>query len=80
MVTSGHPCSQRDGVLDDGAHGNEFSDAVNWVEIDLGEEVEDADHYIDPEERLRVYMAIQWDTEDWRSFNGIRSRDRQSCT
>jgi len=29
------------------------------VEIDLGEDAEDADHYMDSEERLRVYMAIQ---------------------
>jgi arylsulfatase len=40
-------------------HGNEFSGEVNWVEISLGEDAKDADHYIDPEERLRVYMAIQ---------------------
>jgi arylsulfatase len=40
-------------------HGNEFSGEVNWVEISLGEDAKDADHYIDPEERLRVYMGIQ---------------------
>ena len=30
-----------------------------WVQIDLGEDAKDADHYISSEERLRVYMAIQ---------------------
>jgi arylsulfatase len=32
---------------------------VNWVEIDLGEDAQDADHCIDPEERLCVNMVIQ---------------------
>ena len=32
---------------------------VNWVQIDLGEDAEDADHLITPEERLRVAMARQ---------------------
>jgi arylsulfatase len=32
---------------------------VNWVQIDLGDDAQDADHYIDPEERLRVAMARQ---------------------
>lgn len=32
------------------------------MEIDLGEDAEDADHYTDPEERLRVYMALQYVT------------------
>jgi arylsulfatase len=41
---AGSPVSQ-----DYGAHGNEFSGEINWVEIDLGEDAEDADHYIDPE-------------------------------
>jgi arylsulfatase len=51
---AGSPVSE-----DYGPRGNEFTGEVNWVEIDLGEDAEDADHYIDPEERLRVYMAIQ---------------------
>ncbi len=50
----GSPVSEDYGPL-----GNEFTGEVNWVQIDLGEDAEDADHYIDPEERLRVYMAIQ---------------------
>jgi arylsulfatase len=51
---AGSPVSE-----DYGPRGNEFTGEVNWVEIDLGEDAKDADHYIDPEERLRVYMAIQ---------------------
>ena len=51
---AGSPVSE-----DYGPRGNEFTGKVNWVEIDLGEDAEDADHFIDSEERLRVYMAIQ---------------------
>src|SRR3954468_12688874 len=36
-----------------------FSGKVNWVQIDLGEDAEDADHLITPDERLRVAMARQ---------------------
>jgi arylsulfatase len=36
-----------------------FSGTVNWVQIDLGADAEDADHLISPEERLRVAMARQ---------------------
>jgi hypothetical protein len=36
-----------------------FTGAVNWVQIDLGEDAEDADHLITSEERLRVAMARQ---------------------
>jgi voltage-gated potassium channel len=36
-----------------------FSGTVNWVQIDLSEDAEDADHLITPEERLRVAMARQ---------------------
>ena len=36
-----------------------FTGEVNWVQIDLGEDAEDADHLITPEERLRVAMARQ---------------------
>jgi arylsulfatase len=32
---------------------------VNWVQINLGADAEDADHLISPEERLRVAMARQ---------------------
>jgi arylsulfatase len=36
-----------------------FAGKVNWVQIDLGEDAEDLDHLITPEERLRVAMARQ---------------------
>jgi arylsulfatase len=36
---------------------SKFTGKINWVQLDAGEE--DADHYIDPEERLRVAMARQ---------------------
>jgi arylsulfatase len=36
-----------------------FTGRVAWVQIDLGEDAEDADHLITPEERLRVAMARQ---------------------
>ena len=36
-----------------------FTGTVNWVQIDLDEDAEDADHLISPEERLRVAMARQ---------------------
>ncbi len=36
-----------------------FSGTVSWVQIDLGEDAENADHLITPEERLRVAMARQ---------------------
>jgi hypothetical protein len=42
---------------DYGPHGNAFSGAVNWVQIDL--ERDDHDHLISPDERFRVAMARQ---------------------
>jgi arylsulfatase len=36
-----------------------FTGTVEWVQIDLGEDAEDADHLITPEERLSVAMARQ---------------------
>ena len=36
-----------------------FTGTVSWVQIDLGEDAEDADHLITPEDRLRVAMARQ---------------------
>ena len=36
-----------------------FSGTVNWVQIDLGEDAEDADHLITAEERLQVAMNRQ---------------------
>ena len=34
-----------------------FTGAINWVQIDLGDD--DNDHFIDPDERLRIAMARQ---------------------
>ena len=36
-----------------------FTGRVSWVQIDLGDDAQDADHLITPEERLRVAMARQ---------------------
>ena len=41
------------------AESSVFTGTVNWVQIDLGEDADDADHLITPEERLRVAMARQ---------------------
>jgi hypothetical protein len=39
------------------ARGSRFIGTINWVQIDLGKD--DNDHFIDPEERLRIVMARQ---------------------
>jgi arylsulfatase A-like enzyme len=36
-----------------------FSGAVKWVQIDLGDDAEDADHLITADERLKIAMARQ---------------------
>jgi arylsulfatase A-like enzyme len=41
------------------AERNHFNGTIDWVEIDLGDDAADADHYITDEERLRVAMSIQ---------------------
>jgi arylsulfatase A-like enzyme len=41
------------------AESSVFTGTVNWVQIDLGADAEDADHLITPEERFRVAMARQ---------------------
>jgi arylsulfatase A-like enzyme len=47
-------------VTDDlGPNELEFTGRVGWVEIDLGDDAEDADHLIGPEERLKIAMARQ---------------------
>jgi sulfatase-like protein len=46
-------------VAEDYPVPNTFTGEVNWVEIDIGKAAADADHHIDPEERLRVAMARQ---------------------
>ncbi len=39
------------------SHGSRFSGKIHWVQLDLG--TDDNDHFIDPEERLRIAMARQ---------------------
>jgi hypothetical protein len=39
------------------AEGSRFTGKIHWVQLDLG--ADDNDHFIDPEERLRVAMARQ---------------------
>jgi len=47
-------------VTDDlDAAETKFTGRVRWVQIDLGDDAQDSDHYITAEERLRVAMAIQ---------------------
>ena len=47
-------------VSDDyGPKDSAFTGRVRWVQIDLDEDAEDADHLISPEERLRIAMARQ---------------------
>jgi hypothetical protein len=37
----------------------EFTGRIRWVQIDVGDDAEDTDHYISAEERFRIAMAIQ---------------------
>jgi arylsulfatase len=47
-------------VTDDLKGGEvKFNGRVNWVQIDLGDDAEDADHLISAEERYRIAMARQ---------------------
>ncbi len=39
------------------AHGSRFTGKLHRVQLDLG--TDDHDHFIDPEERLRVAMSRQ---------------------
>jgi arylsulfatase len=41
------------------ASSSRFNGKITWVQIDLGKDSEDADHYIDENERIRVIMARQ---------------------
>jgi arylsulfatase A-like enzyme len=41
------------------ARNSAFTGRIRWVQIDLGEDAEDADHLISPEELLRVAMSRQ---------------------
>jgi len=46
-------------TVDYEADKGKFNGEVKWVEIDIGDAAEDADHFITDEERYRVAMAIQ---------------------
>ena len=47
-------------VTDDLQEGKtQFTGRVRWVQIDLGDDAEDADHLISEEERFRIAMARQ---------------------
>ena len=46
-------------VTDDYPEPNAFTGEINWVEIALDEDAEDADHLIAAEERVRIAMARQ---------------------
>ena len=39
------------------AHTSRFTGKINWVQLDVGDD--DHDHFIDPDERLRIAMARQ---------------------
>jgi len=41
------------------AHTSKFNGKINWVQIDLGKDAQDADHFVDENERMRVIMARQ---------------------
>ena len=41
------------------AHTSQFNGKIKWVQIDLGKDAEDADHFISADERIRVAMARQ---------------------
>jgi arylsulfatase A-like enzyme len=53
-IEAGSPVSP-----DYGPKGNAFTGQVNWVEIDVDKEALDLDHFLAPEERLHVAMALQ---------------------
>jgi arylsulfatase len=47
-------------VSDDyGPKDSNFTGRIDWVQIDLGDDAEDADHFISEEERLRIAMSVQ---------------------
>ncbi len=46
-------------VADDYPSPNHFTGEVHWVQIDVGDDAQDADHFLSPDELLRVAMARQ---------------------
>lgn len=47
VVTDAYPPSGQNG----------FTGGINWVQLDVDEAADDADHYLDPAERLRVVLG-----------------------
>ena len=39
--------------------GNEYIGEVNWVQIDLGDDAAEVDHFLTANERLKIAMARQ---------------------
>ena len=56
-VWQSSPMGPFDAWPDYSAHGSRFTGKISWVQIDLGDD--DHDHYIHPDERLRIAMARQ---------------------
>ena len=46
-------------VTSDYPSRKKFNGEVNWVQLDVDKDAEDPDHFIAPEERLRLVMALQ---------------------
>ena len=46
------------------AQNSRFTGKINWVQLDAG--TDDHDHFIDPDERLRIAMARQYPPVPWR--------------
>ena len=44
-------------TADYSVHASKFTGKIHWVQLDVG--VDDNDHFISPEERLRIAMARQ---------------------
>jgi arylsulfatase A-like enzyme len=57
LKLNGYSTAQFGKCSDYTAHGSRFTGKINWVQLDLGKD--DNDHFIDPEERLRIAMARQ---------------------
>jgi arylsulfatase len=49
----------RFGSDDYGTGDSAFNGRIDWTQIDLGEDADDADHLISAEERYRIKVALQ---------------------
>ena len=47
VVTDAYPSTSENG----------FTGSINWVQLDVDEAADDADHYLDPAERLRIILG-----------------------